>query len=253
MTEEEKTAKKLQDKIDLENKSKEGVESRMGIIETMMKSLVDKAKDEEPFDYSTIDPVDMAKSMADDPEGQKEFLDKFIENSHVNAVDLVDENGFEVLTEEMRKSIEEGESQGAQILGAILQTMEANNKLGAIREGALIAGMAQMAKSFSESEAKTTEKLEEMKKSIAGDGVSDIEGEIQSAGSSEIGGGEDDSVEQNNTEVFAALKKSFLDGKPQAEQARYYDFAQHLSDGYTHDQLRATMESNELEVFESNL
>lgn len=253
MTEQEIATKELQDKIDLENKSKEGVDTRMETIETMVKSLVDKAKEKEPFDYSSVDPVDMAKSMASDPDSQKDFLEKFIEGSHISAIDLIDEDGFEILTEDMRKSIEDGESKGAQILGAIFQTIEKNNELAAKREGVLIAGMAQMAKSFSESEAKTAEKLEKMEKSIAGEDLSTIDGAIQTPGSAELGGGEDDSVEQDNTEVFAALKKSFLAGKPQAEQARYYEFTSLLSEGCTHGELKKSMDPNELEIFESNL
>lgn len=261
MTEEEKAAKAVQDKIDQENSSKNGIIERMGNLENVIGDLAKsiKTEDHKPdFDFSAVNPVELAKSMADDPEGQKEFLENFIEHSHVDAIELVDEDGYNIMTEDLRKSIEDAETEGVQVLGLVLKTIDENNARSAKREGVIINLMSHMAKSFKETTeilTETKKEIVELKKSFGGD-LSELEGNIQNAGSTEIGGssgGENGTLEQDNTAVYAALKKSFVDGKPQAEKLRYYEFTTLLSEGCTHDELRSSMEPNELEIFESHM
>lgn len=262
MTEEEKAAAKvLQDKLDLENASKNGVLERMGNIEVMIGDLAKSVKPAEyqtTFDYGSVVAEDLAKSMASDPEAQKDFLDEFISNSHIDAIDLVDEEGFNLMTEDLKKSIDDGESEGAQILGLVLKTMDENNERAAKREGVIISLMSHMAKSFTETTeilTETNKELVDLKKSIGGTDLENIDGNIQNAGSSDLGGGGEDNIGgsvQDNTEVFSVLKKSFLEGKQQSEQKRYYEFTEYLSSGCTHAELQDFMDTNELEIYQSN-
>lgn len=256
MSKEEEAAKLLQDKIDQKNEENKGV---LGRLESMEKTIIDFTKSVKPqepeakFDYASVDPVEMAKSLANDPDGQKEFALAFIENSHIDAIDVLDEDGYNIVTEELRKTIEAGESESAQVVGLILKTLDDNHKLAAKRDEVIMGVISQMAKSFTE----TSEELVNLKKAIGvstGE-ISDLEGKIQNAGSSDLGGGEIEEgsdLIQDNTEVLSILKKSFLDGKPQSEQVRYYELTAMLSDGATHAELENQLEPNEMDIYQSN-
>ncbi len=262
---EKKAAAELQEQIDQENCDKNVTNDRMVNIEKMLKSVLDStevktdetAQNTDELDYLAIDPVEMAKSMAADPDGQKDFLNRFIEESQVSAVDLIDEDGYALMTEDLRKSIEDGEEQGAEILGLILQTMDTNHELSAKRDEVMLAGMAQMSKSFAE----TLEELGEMKKSMLKPGtvetveavMPDLDGAVQTPGSSDIGGTFNEVPELDNGTIIEALQKSFKDGQPTDVQARFYEFMENLNSGATLEELQGVMTQSELNVLNSNL
>lgn len=261
---EKKVADELQKGVDQENKIKK-LEDNLDEVQKMLKSIQETAskKDDvvdtvEEIDFSTIDAVEMAKSMADNPEGQKEWLEKFIDHSVINAEDLIDEEtGQRIFTGELKKSLEEAESEGASAINMILQTMEANNERMAKRDQMLLAGMAQMAKSFS----LTANELVEMKKSFAVKAVEtkiegdlpDLEGNAQTPASTEIGGASLLESGFGKNQMFSSLKKSFKIGMSQDSQTDYYNFADMLTNGASYEDLIAKMTSEQEIVFTSNL
>lgn len=257
MTEEEKAAKLLQDKIDQENEENKGVLGRLTSMEKTLSEYAKSVKPQEPeakFDYASVDPVEMAKSLASDPDGQKEFALAFIENSHIDAIDVLDEDGYNIVTEELRKTIEAGESESAQVVGLILKTLDDNHKLAAKRDEVIMGVMSQMAKSFTE----TSEEFVALKKAIgvSTDEKTDLEGEVQNAGSAELGGGEieeSNTSMQDNESIITALQKSFSDNKSQESKVRYYELSGLVENGYTIEQLESEMTSLETDLFNSNL
>jgi len=263
--EEKKVAAELQAKLDIEKAEKEKTAAKIGNIESMMKAIIDSSSkkndqsdpEQESFDFALIDAEEMAKSMANDPDSQKEWLEKFFRHSVVSASDLENEDGEPIYSEEMKKSLEESESQGAIAINLILQTMQANNELMAKRDELLIAGMAQMAKSFQ----LTTKELVEMKKAMpsnvqekTGD-ISDIDlkGVAQIPGSTDMGNIDRPAVQADNTLIMDTLQKSFYEGQPISVQTRYYEFMEQLGQGYDVASIKSGMSVGERNIFESNL
>jgi len=266
--------KELDAVVDQDKEAKASIDGRMGNVETMLKSVLDNVSEkaaekevekevdsEEEFDFYSINPELMMKSMAQDPEGQMEFLRKAIEHSVVDAADLVDEEGYEVLTEDLRKSMEDGESEGIQVLNLIFHTMSANNERMAKRDEMLLSGMAQMAKSFTE----TAIELVEMKKAMGSNPVKveekavdtclpDLKNQVQIPGSADIGGSSSEIQNISSELVLKALQKSFKGNNVSHEcQSEFYKYSGMLTRGFSLEEIRSKMSDDARNVFDSNL
>ena len=118
LTQEEKdAAKKLETEAAEEKTTLSGISDQLSGVEDMLKSQTKKEEDpanppEDEIDFEKIkeNPEELAKAFTDDPEGQKDFIKKFSDACGIHPRDMYDEEGNQLIDEDMAKAMVEEES-----------------------------------------------------------------------------------------------------------------------------------------------
>ena len=172
LTQEEKDAAAAIDAESAGEKTKmEKIDETLNVASELLKSVVkdkeeeaEEEKKDEEIDYSSIDPVEMAKSLVEDEDRDKtvDFISKLAKGCNVLPQDMYSEDGEPFIDEEMMKSITESEEKGHRALSAIMYSMQESNERNAKVADINMQLMSTLTKSIQDQNAV----MAEMQKSL---------------------------------------------------------------------------------------